>query len=73
MTSRMRNPSSSKGHIPVFLPKFHPKLNPIEKVWAQLKHYTKAYCKHTLVSLRKNIPNSYDFVTLETFKTTFVK
>ena len=73
MTSRMRNPSSSEGHIPVFLPKFHPELNPIERVWAQLKHYTKAYCKYTLVSQCKNIPNSYDSVTLETFKTTFVK
>ena len=27
-----------KGHIPVFLPKFHPELNPLERVWAQLKH-----------------------------------
>ena len=27
----------SKGHIPVFLPKFHPELNPIERVWVQLK------------------------------------
>ena len=25
-----------KGHIPVFLSKFHPELNPIERVWAQL-------------------------------------
>jgi transposase len=26
-----------KGHIPCFLPKFHPELKPIERVWAQLK------------------------------------
>ena len=25
-----------KGHIPTFLPKFHPELNPIKRVWAQL-------------------------------------
>ena len=25
------------GHIPCFLPKFHPELNPIERMWAQLK------------------------------------
>ena len=30
-----------KGHITVFLPKFHPELNPIERVWAQLKRYKK--------------------------------
>jgi hypothetical protein len=49
-----------KGHIPAFLPKFHPELNPIERVWAQLKRYTKAHCKYSIQSLRNNIPNSYD-------------
>ena len=34
-----------RGHTPLFLPKFHPELNPIERVWAQLKRYTKAHCK----------------------------
>ena len=43
----------SKGHIPVFLPKFHTELNPIERVWGQLKRYTKAHCKYTPQSLRK--------------------
>ena len=36
----------------IFLPKFHS----IERVWAQAKRYTKAYCKYNLLSLRKNIP-----------------
>ena len=45
-----------KGHVPCFLPKFHPELNPIERVWAQLKRFTKAHCKYSLPSLRKNIP-----------------
>ena len=26
-----------EGHNPCFFPKFHPELNPIERVWAQLK------------------------------------
>ena len=56
---------TERGHIPVFLPKFHPELNPIERVWAQLKRYTKAHCKYTLPSLRRNIPDAYDSVTLE--------
>ena len=47
----------SKGHEAFFLPKFHPELNPIERVWAQSKQYTKAYCKYTLPSLRKTIPD----------------
>ena len=57
-----------KGHICVFLPKFHPELNPIERVWAQLKRYTKGHCKYTLPSLRKNIPLSFDTVSLEKIK-----
>ena len=51
------------GHIPAFLPKFHPELNPIERVWAQLKRYTKAHCKYTIQSLWKNIPDSYNSVS----------
>ena len=52
-----------KGHVPCFLPKFHPELNPIERVWAQLKRHTKAHCKYSLPSLRNNIPLTYDTVT----------
>ena len=33
---------TERGHVPCFLPKFHPELNPIERVWAQLKRFTIA-------------------------------
>lgn len=62
-----------KGHIPCFLPKFHPELNPIERVWAQLKRFTKAHCNYTLPSLRKNIPQAYDTVSLENVQNHFRK
>ena len=62
-----------KGHICVFLLKFHPELNPIKRVWAQLKRYTKGHCKYTLPSLRKNIPLAYDTVTLENIRNHFRK
>ena len=62
-----------KGHVCVFLPKFHPELNPIERVWAQLKRYTKGHCKYALPSLRKNIPLSYDTVSLENIQNHFRK
>ena len=62
-----------KGHIPCFLPKFHPELNPIERVWAQLKRYTKSHCKYSFPSLRKNIPLAYDSVTLENIQNHFRK
>ena len=62
-----------RGHIPVFLPKFHPELNPIERVWAQLKRYTRAHCKYTLPSLRKNVPDSFDSVSLDNIQNHFRK
>ena len=62
-----------KGHICVFLPKFHPELNPIERVWAQLKRFTKGHCKYTLPSLRKNIPLAYDTVSLDNIQNHFRK
>jgi transposase len=64
-TSLVEHYLVEKGHIAIFLPKFHPELNPIERVWAQLKRYTKGHCKYSIQSLRKNIPDAYDTVTLE--------
>ena len=54
-----------KGHTTIILPKFHPELNPIERVWPQRKRYTKAYCKYNLPSLRKNIPLGLQSVSAE--------
>ena len=59
---------TQKGHILTFLPKFHPELKPIECVWAQLKRYMKAHCKYSIQLLQKNVPYSYDYVTLENVK-----
>ena len=39
-----------RGHTPAFFPKFYPELNPIERVWAQLKRYTKVHYKYTIQS-----------------------
>ena len=70
-TSMIERMLIEKGHIPCFLPKVHPELNPIERVWARLKRYTRANCKYSFSSLRKNIPLAYDSVTWRIFKTTF--
>ena len=56
-----------------FLPKFHPELNPIERVWAQSKKYTRAHCKYSLPSLRKNASPALDSVSLESIKKHFNK
>ena len=62
-----------KNHIVYMLPKFHPELNPIERVWAQAKRYTRAYCKYSLPSLRKNIHPALDSVSLENIQKHFRK
>ena len=62
-----------RAHIPCFLPKFHPELNPIERVRAQLKHFTKGHCKYTLQSLRKNIALEYGSESVENIQNHFCK
>ena len=66
----------SKGHIPVFLPKFHQGLKPIERVWAQLKQHTKADCKvHTPPTTQKHFEcvHAYDSVSVENIQNHFRK
>lgn len=43
-------------------------MNPIERVWAQAKRNTKAYCRYTLPSLSQTIPKGLDSVTLDNIK-----
>ena len=62
-----------KKHIVYFLPKFHPELNPIERVWAQSKKYARAHCKYSLPSLRKTIGPALDSVLLESIRKHFNK
>lgn len=48
--------------------KFHPELNPIERVWGQSKVYTKGHCKYTFPSLHNTIPAGLDSVSVESIK-----
>lgn len=63
--TRIEHFLDSHGHTAIFLPKFHPELNPIERVWAQSKRYSRAYCKYTLPSLQNTIPPALNSVELE--------
>ena len=63
-----------KGHIPIFLPKYHPELNPTERVLAQLKRYTRGRCKYSLPSLRTlDHSLAYDTVTVDNIRNHFRK
>ena len=44
----------NQGHRVMFIPKFHCKLNPIERVWGHAKHYTRSHCDYSF-------PNLYSF------------
>ena len=48
-------------------------MNPIERVWAQAKRYTKAYCKYNIQSLRNTIIPSLDSVDPENIKNYYRK
>lgn len=62
-----------KGHITYMLPKFHCELNPIERVWAQAKRYTRAYCKYSIVSLRKTVVPALESVSHDSIQNHFRK
>ena len=73
LASHLNFKNEKCGHIPMFLPKYYPELNPIERVWTQLKRYMRGHCNYSLPSLRKNIPSSYDSVTLTNIQNHFRK
>ena len=64
---------TEKRHIVYLLPKYHCELNPIERVWAQAKRYTRAYCNYSIQSIRKNIVPALEFVPLESIQNHFRK
>lgn len=73
--SRIEHFLASLGHICLFLPKFHPELEPYRKGLVSVKagHKGLLYCKYTLPSLRKNIPVSFESVTAENIANYFRK
>ena len=52
------------------LPKYHCEFNPIERVWAQAKQYTKAHCKYSIVSLQKTITPALESASLKSIQNT---
>ena len=56
---------TAKGHMAYFLSKFHCELNPIERVWAQSKRYTKAFSKYNIHSLRVRVSKQSQLKTSE--------
>lgn len=55
------------------LPQSNCQLNPIERVWAQAKKYSKAYCNYSIRSLRNTIHPALESVLLDTIENDFRK
>ena len=55
----------NRGFQCFLLPKFHCKLNPIERVWGQSKRYCRTYSNFTLQKLRATIDPALDSVSVD--------
>ena len=55
----------SRGHICLYLPKYHCELNPIERNWCHAKKISRQYVDGTIVKLRKVVPTSLETATVE--------
>ena len=52
-----------RGHMCIFLPKFHCELNAIERCWCHAKKYTIQYANGSIIRLRKIVPESLQTCT----------
>ena len=55
----------SKGHVCLYLPKYHCELNPIERNWCHAKRVSRQYVNGSIVRLRQVVPTSLESVTVE--------
>ncbi len=72
-TTILQSEVHGRGHICIYLPKFHCELNPIERVWCHSKKFTRAHCNGNIGRLRKVVPESFQQVTKETIGRFFEK
>ena len=49
------NLSNGTNHKCIFLPKFHPELNFIERIWGRMKYYLRLHCDNSFKTMVKNI------------------
>ena len=50
----------ARGHEIIFLPKFHPELNFIERYWGRIKKWLRYHCDETWASLRITLVSALD-------------
>ena len=62
-----------KGHRVLFFPKYHCEFNPIERVWAEAKKYTRARCNYSFQQLERTVDPALDAVTVAMIRKFFRK
>ncbi len=62
----------SKGHICIFIPKFHCELNAIERCWCHAKKHTRAYANGSITRLRTTVPEGLNSCSKELISKFFV-
>ena len=55
----------TKGHICLYLPKYHCEMNPMERNWCYAKKVARQYVNGSMVRLREVVPISLDAVSIE--------
>jgi len=56
-----------------FIPKLYCELNPIERVWAESKRYTREHCDYTFPGLERTIEPSLDSISVDLIRKYFRK
>ena len=56
-----------------FLPKFHPELNPIERVWGKAKRYARAKCNYSFSGLQNTVTPALESVSVDDIRKYFRK
>ncbi|CAB1120310.1 unnamed protein product [Ectocarpus sp. CCAP 1310/34] len=46
------------GHLCIFLPKYHPELNAIERYWGYIKHLLRLHCEYSLRHMLQVLPGA---------------
>ncbi|KAF7305003.1 hypothetical protein MKEN_01215100 [Mycena kentingensis (nom. inval.)] len=53
------------GHICLFLPKYHCKINFIEYFWGAVKRCLREHCNYTFATLKENMPKAMASVSVQ--------
>ncbi|KIJ43854.1 hypothetical protein M422DRAFT_169388, partial [Sphaerobolus stellatus SS14] len=70
---RIQTYIEEKGHICLFLPKFHPELDPIEMYWGWTKHQYRAVSDQKFSTAKALIPKILDSVDVKLIRKFFRK